>query len=151
MRVCLVGVGMLDQTLVTDAQADWEYTRWGMSRAEVVEASHNAAVPVTEADHGHFASSGIPGLAADYRSDAYSFRVLFFFDSAGKLETAGLVFVDVDPEALAVDLEKKYGTPSSRFEKPLPGGRYWETPRDRIIFLGRAGLVYSAREKAPGN
>lgn len=143
MRVCLVGVGLL----VTDARADWEYTRWGMSKDEVVAASHGAAVDATDADHGQFGDSGRPTLAADYRADAYHFRVLFFFDSAGKLETVGLSFVDVDPVALGVDLEKKYGTPTRRHGEPLPG-MYWETARDQIIFLKRAGLVYGARETA---
>lgn len=146
MQSGIVGVGMLAGMLTTDARADWEYTRWGMSKAEVIEASHNAAVPAAEGDRGHFADSGIPALAADFRSDAYSFRVLFFFDRAGKLATVGLVFVDADPVALGVDLEKKYGKPTRRYGNPFPGGMYWETPRDQIIFLGRPGLVYGARE-----
>ena len=60
------------------AAAEWQYTRWGMSPAEVVAAS-NGKARLAKPDKATNTVFGSTGAEADYSEPPYSFRVVFNF------------------------------------------------------------------------
>jgi len=84
------------------ARADWQYTRWGMTPDQVVNASSGTAT--REAVSGD--------LKAPYQSGDYKFEVTFRFREGGlwSVDLAGVS----GPQcyALTGDLKAKYGQPS---------------------------------------
>jgi hypothetical protein len=92
------------------AAADWQYTQWGMSKAQVVEASQGLAV-----DHlvDRRETWGIyPDLVAPSRFGKYRFRAYFYFDD----DSGGLKAVRLDPlvgfwcQDVAKSLMLRYGS-----------------------------------------
>jgi hypothetical protein len=77
---------------VSAAKADWEYTRWGMSPDEVVEASQNLAKD--SSDLRPDSSGNVTRLVAPYETGNYSFEAQFGFDAADKLASVTLVMND---------------------------------------------------------
>ena len=76
-----------------EALADWQYTRWGMSKAQVVEASEGLAV---DHDVRKRETWGIyADLAAPFRFGKYSYRAFFYFDE----DSGELTAVRLDPAA----------------------------------------------------
>jgi hypothetical protein len=74
------------------AKADWEYTRWGMSPQDVVEASKNVAKEI--ADPRPDSAGNVTKLTAPYQGGDYSFEAQFAFDPADKLASVTLVMKD---------------------------------------------------------
>ena len=80
------------------AQADWEYTKWGMTPAQVAEAAKNLTKKSSDL---HPDSDGnVTKLVAPYRSGKFSFEAQFGFDAADRLSSVTLVlndkFADMD-------------------------------------------------------
>lgn len=103
--------------LPAQALADWQYTRWGMTPAQVQQASRGAAKqnPNVVADTGTHRSERAL-LSARYRAGRFAFRALFFFDNASQklvkvrlLLTGGGHCTD-----LRADLMNVYGAPLSQ-------------------------------------
>jgi len=89
------------------AQAEWEYTRWGMSVDEVVEASEGAATSVTPEEQILFEDDTQQTLLkTQWSKKGYSFDVFFnfsvdnselsevVFKSTGKNEDLGLAMIE---------------------------------------------------------
>jgi hypothetical protein len=74
------------------AKADWEYTHWGMSPQEVVDASKNLAKE--ESDPRPDNAGNVTKLVAPYQSGNFSFEAQFAFDAADKLASVTLVMDD---------------------------------------------------------
>jgi hypothetical protein len=75
------------------AQADWQYTKWGMTPSEVMRASSGKAT--ANADQGKNTDFGKVKLAASYQVKDIALKVYFQFDKDDKLS---LVLLDViDP------------------------------------------------------
>ena len=72
----------------TPALADWQYTQWGMSPAEVQAASNGTAV--ANQDRRLDADDLTAGLTAFYRGDKRPFTAVFLFDTGGKLSAVNL-------------------------------------------------------------
>lgn len=74
------------------ALADWQYTRWGMTKAQVADASDGLAIVHRVAKRETW---GVyPDLVAPSRFGRYEYRAYFYFDD----KTGGLKAVRLDPE-----------------------------------------------------
>jgi hypothetical protein len=72
------------------AQADWQYTKWGMTPAEVIRASNGKAT--ANADQGKNTDIGKVKLAASYQAKDIVLKAYFQLDEDDKLS---LVLLDV--------------------------------------------------------
>jgi len=122
LAVCVCSAGT--------AQADWQYTRWGMTEAEVIAASAGKAV----AHHVRVRESwGIyPDLVAPTRFGPFEYDAYFYFDN----DTGGLEAVRLEPPApvWCIDVMKalleRYGTD----QEIINGKTIWRDPpnNDRV-------------------
>ncbi|MFO1183940.1 MAG: hypothetical protein U1E56_04055 [Bauldia sp.] len=74
------------------AEADWEYTKWGMSPQQVVAASKNLAKEST--DLSRDSDGNVTKLIAPYQGGKFSFEAQFAFDPSDKLASVTLVLYD---------------------------------------------------------
>lgn len=81
---------------VSAAKADWEYTKWGMSPQDVLNASNGAAK--ASSDPRPDSSGNVTKLVAPYQSGKLSFEAQFAFDAADKLASVTLVLDDKSVE-----------------------------------------------------
>ncbi len=118
---------------------DWQYTKWGMTREQVVEASKGRATP-----------TGPKGtLVAPYEGGGYQFQASFAFDKTGGLSSVGLELKDGNQAiALRNALLGKYGKAGKEVGSltesppPTPGsdldiksyGLDWWTETDHVSF-----------------
>ena len=74
------------------AKADWEYTKWGMTPAQVASAAKQATKKSTDL---HPDSDGnVTKLVAPYQNGKLSFEAQFGFDAADRLSSVTLVLND---------------------------------------------------------
>lgn len=74
------------------AQADWKYTKWGMTPQQVVRASTNLARPGS--DPRPDSDGNVSKLVAPYQSGKFVFEAQFGFDTAQRLSSVTLVLND---------------------------------------------------------
>ena len=94
------------------AQAEWEYTRWGMSVDEVVEASEGAAIPVNP-DEQVLLDDNIQQtlLKSQWSKEGYSFDVFFNF-SVGDSQLSEVIFKSTgNNEDLGLAMIEEFGLP----------------------------------------
>ena len=94
------------------AQAEWEYTRWGMSVDEVVEASEGAAISVNPYERFLFENDSQQTLLkTQWSKKGYSFDVFFNF-SVDDSELAEIVFKSTGKnEDLGLAMIEEFGLP----------------------------------------
>src|SRR6185312_9469944 len=74
------------------AKADWEYTKWGMTPAQVAGAAKNLTKESTDL---HPDSDGnVTRLVAPYKNGKFSFEAQFGFDAGNRLSSVTLVLND---------------------------------------------------------
>ena len=74
------------------AEADWEYTKWGMTPQQVISAAKNRTRKSSDL---HPDSDGnVTKLVAPYKSGKFSFEAQFGFDAADRLSSVTLVLKD---------------------------------------------------------
>jgi hypothetical protein len=78
---------------VTNAEAHWQYTRWGMSRDEVMSASKGAAHAPLQPDR-YYQDDFIHLLESTYKNNDLTFDVKFLFDHRKRLARVKLEPVD---------------------------------------------------------
>ena len=95
------------------AQAEWEYTRWGMSVDEVVEASEGAARPVNPNEQILLEDDTQQTLlTTQWSTEGYSFDVFFNF-SVDDSELSEVVFKSSgNNEDLGLAMIEEFGLPS---------------------------------------
>jgi hypothetical protein len=105
---------------VLPASADWQFTKWGMSPKQVVEASHGQALPLSRDKQVESRIEGLDALLKqDWQSGRFLFTVVYFFQKAG----GGLTLVNLTlrNNELSYDLEgalhTKYGAPDSEIKE----------------------------------
>lgn len=91
------------------AQADWQYTRWGMTPTQVAAASGGAVV-VGTGDAGDRYSGAEIGAVGNYRSGDYRFHAVFYFVN-NRLSDIRLKLEGSDAYALKNSLDGVYGKP----------------------------------------
>lgn len=94
------------------AQAEWEYTRWGMSVDEVTEASEGAAISVNPYERFLFENDSQQTLLkTQWSKKGYSFDVFFNF-SVDDSELAEIVFKSTGKnEDLGLAMIEEFGLP----------------------------------------
>ena len=116
------------------AAADWQYTRWGMTEAEVIEASAGKAV-------AHFVavreSWGIyADLVAPTRFGTFAYDAYFYFDD----ETQRLKAVRLEPAApvWCIDVMKALMVRYGSDQRLINGKTVWRDPsnNNRITLSG---------------
>jgi hypothetical protein len=110
MRI-LVGCFFLALGLATPANADWQYTKWGMTPTEVVAASGGHATckqPSTKELANTL--SYVDECNSWYQVGKFKFFVTFSFDKQfRKLQGVTLLLVGSDEDDLAQAIQEKYG------------------------------------------
>jgi hypothetical protein len=88
------------------ANADWEYTRWGMTPEQVAGAAQNRTKKSSDL---HPDSDGnVTKLVAPYKSGKFSFEAQFGFDAVDRLSSVTLVLKD-KAAAAAMDMGMDMG------------------------------------------
>ena len=136
----IVGLALILAT--TPAFADWQWSRWGMSPAQV-EKSSKAVTALSGVPPEDAGADGITfKLQTPYTAGDYRFQVYFGFDAHNRLKLTALQLKSGTDINLLNSLEKKYG----RAAKPTPLTWQWTTRRDVIEFhtdaSGAASVVY---------
>jgi hypothetical protein len=94
------------------ARADWQYTKWGMTPEQVIEASGGSVSKIPEAQRkGRSRPNFIGLLSGAYSAGDFQFKVDFQF-SRNLLEMIGMNLIAYDRcERLKNTLLSKYGAP----------------------------------------
>lgn len=134
-----VCIAILAASLPTAAQAHWQYTRWGMTEAQVLTASKGQAVRQT----ARYPRAGEPPeeIVGKYATGGRAFNVRFTFDSGG------LAAVSLTTEScggLDTDLRSTYGRPINETGRTFPT-IVWDDRRNsnRVTYIG--GLLGSCQ------
>ena len=129
----------------TPAAAHWEYTRWGMTEAQVVAASRTAVRALPPAERRAVPAARMEYRAAgEFRAGALRLSVAFAFDS----RNGGLVCVSARGEArhagaLRTRLERRFGPPQERGQDPASGTESlgWSRPDEIDLQITPGGMV----------
>ena len=84
------------------AKADWKYTKWGMTPAQVAAASNNQTKKSSDL---HLDSDGnVTKFVAPYPMGKFPFEAQFGFDKADKLSSVTLVLNDASAVSADMDM-----------------------------------------------
>ena len=86
------------------AKADWAYTKWGMTPAQVTGAAKN--LTKKNSDLHPDSDGNVTKLVAPYKSGKFSFEAQFGFDPADRLSSVTLVLKD---KSAAMDMGMDMG------------------------------------------
>lgn len=122
------------------ASANWQYTEWGMTLAQVAEAASGRAVAMSseESVANSVADSNEKALLkATYESGQYKFTAVFSFDSrSGGLSSVKLNLVNLDKALeLKGSLGAKYGKPAEQGETAVISFARWRDNMDEIEYF----------------
>jgi hypothetical protein len=129
--------------LPTSAAADWQYTKWGMTPAEVITASDGVAVSDPEKD-GHSTDMHASLLTAPYAAAGFEFDARFLFSRGSNL--LSIVTLDLrDPTRchdLMGALRSRYGEPTSEHLSEVTAIQAWrgEALPEAVVLLA-IGLI----------
>lgn len=163
MRALLIMAASAMVALSTPALADWEWSRWGMTRFQAFEAAQGKAAYTNASDKQRrmyrrsFVPVQVPELVMETRSFGADAQAFLLFD----VTSSKLVCVDLIPKpgsAFSADIRKAlsatYGTPVQEQSKKLPGVEWttttWVNENDTVeLQLGGLGnkLKYCERAK----
>lgn len=129
---------VLASCLAAPASADWEFTKWGMTKAEVQQSAKDHGIKLETSRDDYVCSNRHSAVAfkAEYRLDDFSAPACLLFDR----ETGFLRWIKIplpDPtqkQHLQDLLTKKYGGPF-KTEELIPGilpVTTWLAPDARI-------------------
>jgi hypothetical protein len=158
MRILSLGAAALALLLASNASADWQYTRWNMTRTEVEAAAPNKAVLLSSQESvakSSAASREIAVLKAPYSSGEYQFDAIFRFDKqTQRLSSVSLELQTKDKTAqLFGDLRTKYGTPVSEKDSAILQYVMWYSGGDQIsiIAIGEDNVSVTYQPRANPN
>lgn len=131
----------------TTAHADWQYTRWGMTPAEVAAAS-NGMVEVGTGDLKDAYDGAQIGATGTYAAGKFRFQASFYF-IGGKLADVHLRLVGGDPYALKASLLGVYGKPFSDVEGGFDVTTWHDQPKNNRVDLIMIDDGYTTLEYRP--
>jgi hypothetical protein len=130
--ITLAAVVLFGFGLMPPAQADWQFTHWGMKSRELVTASRGKATPATSHDGANLEMACSTG--------PFAFMAEFFFDNSNGLYKIQLNLIKGDPIELRDSLTEKYGdAPQSQYPVLYSIGAIWKNKTDKITFLNVPG------------
>ena len=149
LRGVAAALGVAVVGMATPALADWQYTQWGMSPAEVQTASNGTAV--VNKDRTLDASDLTASLTAFFRGDKRPFTAVFLFDAAGRLSAVTLNPSDrISCDPIRKSLGEHYGTPASIDQLKFGQTARWNDVEgdNVVVFLdlgqGNCSIQYSS-------
>jgi hypothetical protein len=103
------------------AKADWEYTKWGMTPAQVASAAKNLTKKSSDL---HSDSDGnVTKLVMPYKKGKFLFEAQFAFDAADKLSSVTLVLNDASAVSADMDTGAEMSMPmGAGMEMPVNHG-----------------------------
>lgn len=110
----LITTGFFTCITNSPVKAEWEYTRWGMTVDQVVEASEGAVIPVNPDEQFFFEDDDSQQtlLKSQWSKDGYSFDVFFNFNNDDS-ELSEIVFKSTGKnEDLGLAMIEEFGLPS---------------------------------------
>ena len=132
----------------TPAAADWQYSQWGMSPAQVEAASGGAAKPNDERD---LDAEGLRAeLAAPYMAGSLPFTAVFRFDAEDMLDDVALIPTGpVSCPVVRATLIDHHGTPEGKADPQSAPTLRWHDldANNLVVFLdlggGHCSIQYS--------
>jgi hypothetical protein len=123
--------------VATPAMADWQYTRWGMTPAQVAVASHGAAT-TGNGEPGERVQGQEVGATGTYASGDFKFRSVFYFDR-GKLVDIRLKLIGGNQNDLRNSLDGLYGKPFKEYKGILQVATYHDEKKNNRVDLTAIG------------
>jgi hypothetical protein len=145
--------------LGSPAKANWQYTEWGMTPAEVTAASDGLAT--ANNDRSQDAGTRIAKLVAPYKAGRFHFDAFFNFEDPDGLVSISLVLKRPSRDACSgviATLSNTYGPPANKTEVEIGEVQKWfdEANRNGVVYLGMGSeiqhycLVQYMPLKSPG-
>lgn len=107
MRHYIALIFLLTLILPVAARADWQYTKWGMTKSEVEAACTSKQMQTKEGRHSD-GTKAKHELEGPYKAGSFDFNALFFFGD-GKLNMVSLVLQSGSSIDLEQSILAKYG------------------------------------------
>jgi len=108
MRHYLAVIFLLTLILPVAARADWQYTKWGMTKSEVEAACTSNQVQTKEGRYSNGTKAKYE-LEGSYKAGSFDFSAQFYFSGEGKLNMVSLVLQGDKGYELEQSLLAKYG------------------------------------------
>ncbi len=140
-KVCSLGVagGLFLASIATPTSANWQYTTWGSTPDQVVQASNGRARP--NPDRGKDPLPNVALLTTDYEASGVLFRVYFVFDPSNRLKMVDMSPVDPrNCDSVVSALSNSYGAPGDTGGFGLM--KWWNKPTGNIITYSRVFNCY---------
>lgn len=113
----------------SQASADWQYTKWGMSPEDVISASGGIASRSLPENHvsRYLDDNQIAKLAAPYVGDGVSFSAIFIFNEKNGLARVDLIASKTicDSGLLVRKIRGSYGAPDEINSVPGASFQTW--------------------------
>jgi hypothetical protein len=151
MKLCatVLGLSACSAAFSGSARADWEYTRWGMTAAQVIAASNGAAAPMPSASV--YRSSDYEISVGAWLKGPPSLDVGFMFDlPGGGLRCVVYNATDADAEMVRAMLVQRHGKPARESSFGPTRTLKWKTPDDIALTLGDKPVAAVVSHCAPG-
>jgi hypothetical protein len=150
MRLIILAVFV---ALTTPAAADWQYTKWGMTLAQVQAASKGKLQPCDTRCADHSTPGTTVRLRGEYQAGEFTFSAWAAFDSQGRLNGVRLNLLDSSQiTPLVGSVRAKYGEPESSSPESILSISTWRDRTDQVemqlIGSRSATLIYSPRVTA---
>ncbi len=123
-------------------EANWQYTKWGMTPEQVKAAAGSRSVQRVSDDEaaGHRIkdSRDQAVLKSTWKSGDFEFQVFFYFRDGKKLSQVSLELEDAANQGLALveSLTQKYGKPFPHSEEQFLELYVWHGETDQVSYLG---------------
>lgn len=139
---CILGALALASPLA----ANWQYSKWGMSPAQVAGASHGKATEPTDEEKAAGSEDGnVPLLKAPWHSGSFEFTAYFYFTrgKAKRLTHVSLTLEKGDGHELLGALRQKYGKALSSDEGQTMTLEVWHRNGDQITYKAVVDKLFS--------
>lgn len=148
-----VSAGLLWAITVVPAAADWQYTKWGMTIAQVQAVSKGKMQPCDARCADQNTSRSHVQLRGEHRAGEFVFNAWMGFDSQGRLNQVSLTLLSPDQIVpLVGSMRAKYGESESGSRDALGTTRVWRDKTDQVTFMvigeRYAGITYAPRVTA---
>lgn len=107
MRNNAVAISLFLICISFPAEANWQYTQWDMTPAQVIAASQGSAHQVAGGDRVLGSDLGAEGI---YSAQGFDFKSQFYFDNTGRLRVVKLTLIQQRCSALQQSLRGIYGS-----------------------------------------
>ena len=127
------------------AAGDWQYTRWGMSPDQVMEASKGQLKRCDQTCEGQNTKADAARLFGNYRAGEFSFTTFAMFNK--QTNKLSLIILELQQKEKGLSLigsvRTKYGEPSTKNVTAMMSFYVWRDAKDQISIIA-IGLNHSS-------